>query len=227
MRPKPASALMSERRPAPTRRATGRRVFGLAALLALAGPRHAEAQHPAPAGVAPWIAEAAARFALPPGWIAGVMGRESGFQAAAVSPAGAMGLMQVMPATYAGLRLRYGLGADPLAPRDNILAGAAYLRELYDRFGERGFLAAYNAGPGRYMQSLLGVQGLPLETRRYVSTLSRDLGLAGAAAPPAPRVPSLFVSLAPAVTTTPSPQAMAGGLFAPVGGAALEGDHGG
>src|SRR5216683_129537 len=48
------------------------------------------------------------------------------------------------------LRLRYRLGRDPRDPHDNILAGAAYLREMHDRFGAAGFLAAYNAGPGRY-----------------------------------------------------------------------------
>ena len=46
-----------------------------------------------------------------------------------------MGLMQIMPKTWAELRARYGLGADPFDPRDNILAGAAYIRELHDRYG--------------------------------------------------------------------------------------------
>jgi soluble lytic murein transglycosylase-like protein len=50
-----------------------------------------------------------------------------------------------MPETWAELRLRYGLGADPYDPHDNITAGTAYLRELHDRYGERGVLAAYNA----------------------------------------------------------------------------------
>ena len=63
------------------------------------------------------------------------------------SPKGAMGLMQIMPETYAALRARYALGANPYDPRDNILAGAAFLRELHDRYGTPGFLAAYNAGP--------------------------------------------------------------------------------
>ena len=75
------------------------------------------------------------------------MQAESGGDARALSPKGAMGLMQIMPGTWAELRLRYGLGADPYDPHDNITAGAAYLREMHDRYGEPGFLAAYNAGP--------------------------------------------------------------------------------
>jgi hypothetical protein len=61
-----------------------------------------------------------------------------------------MGLMQIMPETYAELRLRHHLGADPYAPRNNIWAGAPYLREMRDLYGRGGFLAAYNASPGRY-----------------------------------------------------------------------------
>jgi soluble lytic murein transglycosylase-like protein len=53
-----------------------------------------------------------------------------------------MVLMQVMPAAWAALRSRYGLGADPYDAHDNILTGAAYLRELQDRYGSPGFLAA-------------------------------------------------------------------------------------
>ena len=65
------------------------------------------------------------------------------------SPAGAMGLMQVMPETYDLLQQRYQLDSDPYEPRNNIMAGAAYIREMYDRYGAPGFLAAYNAGPDR------------------------------------------------------------------------------
>ncbi len=76
------------------------------------------------------IAEAAQRFGLPPAWIAAVMQVESAGHPRAVSSAGAMGLMQIMPATWAALRRRHGLGDDPFDPRDNILGGAAYLREM-------------------------------------------------------------------------------------------------
>ncbi|MCC5967787.1 MAG: transglycosylase SLT domain-containing protein, partial [Natronohydrobacter sp.] len=72
---------------------------------------------------------------------------ESAGNPRAVSHAGAMGLMQVMPGTWAELRAAHQLVDDPFDPRDNILAGAAYLRQMYDRFGSPGFLAAYNAGP--------------------------------------------------------------------------------
>ena len=72
-----------------------------------------------------------------------------------------MGLMQIMPKTYAGLRARHHLGADAYNPRDNILAGAAYLREMLDRYGSLGFLAAYNAGPARYDEHLATGRPLP------------------------------------------------------------------
>ena len=95
-----------------------------------------------------FIAEASRRFGVPEGWIRAVMRVESRGDVRAISPAGAMGLMQVMPDTWTDLRLRHSLGSDPFSPRDNILAGAAYLREMHDRYGSPGFLAAYNAGPG-------------------------------------------------------------------------------
>jgi len=119
------------------------------------------------------ITKAARRFGLPAHWIRAVMKQESGFNPRATSRAGAMGLMQVMPATYAELRRRHGLGADPYDPRDNIMAGAAYLRELHDRFGLEGMLPAYNAGPRRYLQHRDQGRPLPLETRDYVARIGR------------------------------------------------------
>jgi SLT domain-containing protein len=97
---------------------------------------------------------------------------ESGAKQRARSSKGAMGLMQIMPKTWTELRARYGLGADPFDPHDNILAGAAYIRELYDRYGAPGFLAAYNAGPGRYERHLATGRPLPDETQAYVATLA-------------------------------------------------------
>ena len=128
----------------------------------------------------PLVEEAALRFGIPPEWVRGVMRIESGGRARLdgrpiTSLAGAMGLMQVMPATFAELSKRYGLGGDPYEPRANILAGAAYLREMYDRFGSAHFLAAYNAGPGRVEDYLRSGGALPYETQRYVATLAPRL----------------------------------------------------
>jgi len=184
--------------------------------------------------LAPFIAEAAARFGLPATWIAAVLRAESGGDARAVSPAGAMGLMQLMPDTWSDLRQRLALGADPFDPRDNILAGSGYLRELLDRYGPTGFLAAYNAGPGRYEAHLRGDRTLPAETLAYLATLAPQLGAAGdRSAPPDPlawRRAALFpaggspatdaspiavaASVAPPPTRRPSADPLAsGGLF--------------
>ncbi|TCT03656.1 lytic transglycosylase domain-containing protein [Aquabacter spiritensis] len=121
---------------------------------------------------AAFIDEAAERFELPITWIRAVLRAESGGDPRAVSPAGAMGLMQIMPVTWDKLRVHHGLGTDPFDPRDNILAGAAYLRQLHDRYGSvRAMLAAYNAGPSRYEASLSG-KPLPPETRNYIAALA-------------------------------------------------------
>jgi hypothetical protein len=128
---------------------------------------------------ASYVAEASSRFGVPAHWIRAVMQLESTGDKGAVSPKGAMGLMQVMPETYAAMRLRYHLGTDPYEPRNNILAGAAYLREMHDRFGPDGFLAAYNAGPGRYESYLKTGRPLPEETRNYVATLAPVIGVPG------------------------------------------------
>jgi hypothetical protein len=123
------------------------------------------------------VSEAASRFGIPALWVDAVMQAESFGDAAATSPKGAMGLMQIMPRTWIELRGRYGLGANPYDPHDNILAGAAYLRELYDRYGPDGFLAAYNAGPGRYEAYLETGRALPSETATYIAQVTRRIGL--------------------------------------------------
>ncbi len=87
-----------------------------------------------------------------------------------------MGLMQVMPDTYDGLRMRYGLSEETFDPHNNILAGTAYLREMYDRFGSPGFLAAYNAGPNRLDRYLNSGTPLPTETVNYVASIAPLLG---------------------------------------------------
>ncbi len=128
----------------------------------------------------PYIVEAASKYDLPDQWIRQVMRQESGGRLyengeLITSNAGAMGLMQVMPATYDELRARYTLGDDPYDPHDNIKAGTAYLRELYDLYGNPGFLAAYNAGPKRLDDYLSHGRPLPDETRNYVARIGPHL----------------------------------------------------
>jgi len=125
---------------------------------------------------ATFVAEASQSFAIPSSWIRAVMRAESFGDARAVSPKGAIGLMQIMPKTWAVLRQRYNLGADPYNAHDNIFAGAAYLRELYDRYGIPGFLAAYNAGPARWEDHVATGQPLPVETRAYLARLAPIVG---------------------------------------------------
>ncbi|TKT81006.1 lytic transglycosylase domain-containing protein [Aquamicrobium sp. LC103] len=132
-----------------------------------------------------YIAEASQRFGIPEHWIRAVLRAESAGDLRAISSAGAIGLMQVMPDTWAGLRGRYRLGRDPYDPRDNILAGTAYLREMWDRYGTvAAMLAAYNAGPGRYDEHREMGRPLPAETRAYVAALAPALGGAVAAGTP-------------------------------------------
>jgi hypothetical protein len=124
----------------------------------------------------PYIADAAQRFDVPKSWIRNVMHTESGGQLyvngqLVTSPVGAMGLMQLMPETYQELEGEYGLGDDPYNPHDNIMAGTAYLREMYDLFGSPGFLAAYNAGPQRLNEYLTDGRPLPDETTHYVAMI--------------------------------------------------------
>jgi soluble lytic murein transglycosylase-like protein len=122
------------------------------------------------------IEGASDRFALPAHWIRAVIQIESGGDEHAISPRGAMGLMQLMPGTWVELSVRYGLGLDPFDPRDNVFAGTAYLREMHDRFGSAGFLAAYHAGPSRYEHHLATGQPLPPDTAAYVAAVAPLLG---------------------------------------------------
>lgn len=138
---------------------------------------------------------------------------ESAGRVRAVSSAGAMGLMQIMPATWAELRIRHRLARDPFDPRDNILGGTAYLREMFDRFGSPGFLAAYNAGPERYQQHLDTGRALPRETRVYMATLLPMIGFDArandtAAVPPPPdwREAPLFVERSEGNSAADRPQ---------------------
>ena len=123
-----------------------------------------------------FIAEASTRFALPARWIRAIIQIESAGDEHAISARGAIGLMQLMPGTWVELSVRYELGLDPFDPRDNILAGTAYLRELHDRFGSAGFLGAYHAGPARYEQHLTTGEPLPPETTAYIAAVTPLLG---------------------------------------------------
>ncbi|ALR20639.1 MULTISPECIES: lytic transglycosylase domain-containing protein [Sphingobium] len=126
------------------------------------------------------VADAARRFGIPEAWIWAVMRIESNGDSRAVSAAGAIGLMQIMPGTWATLRVRHGLGRDPYNVRDNIMAGTAYLRAMHDRYGNpTAMLAAYNAGPGRYDEYLSRGRPLPRETRAYLAKLASVAGSAG------------------------------------------------
>ena len=167
-------------------------------------------------GVARWrpfVLEASQRYGVPVAWIEKVMSAESAGRTELggrpiVSRAGAMGLMQLMPATWAAMRAACRLGTDPFDPHDNILAGTAYLRLLYARFGYPGLFGAYNAGPGRYAAHLASGEPLPAETIGYLRTIvGASVGKGG----PAPRL--LFVEQAAsrrASTKTP----VGDGLFA-------------
>ncbi|MGY4572089.1 lytic transglycosylase domain-containing protein [Bradyrhizobium sp. USDA 3256] len=166
---------------------SGARVWAVVSLLSIFGVPHSAALaesgavavrkvNEASNSFAALVNDASERFAVPVNWIGSVINIESAGEVHARSTKGAMGLMQIMPATWAELRERYNLGSDPYDPRDNILAGTAYLRELLDRYGSPGVFAAYNAGPARYEEHLAG-GSLPDETRAYVAKLANLLAI--------------------------------------------------
>ena len=132
--------------------------------------------------IADYVAEASQRFGISEAWIRSVIRVESAGEIGVTSSAGAMGLMQVMPQTYATIRATLGLGANAYDPHDNIMAGAAFLRDMHDRYGDAGFLAAYNAGPARYEKFRAGGRALPSETILYMARLGPMLGLDGGVA---------------------------------------------
>jgi soluble lytic murein transglycosylase-like protein len=126
----------------------------------------------------PLIADAAQRYGVPAAWIRAVMHVESGGRTVQeedqpiTSPAGAVGIMQMMPATYDQMRKQHGLGADPFNPRDSIYASAAYLHWLHGRYGYPNMFAAYNGGPGTLEAYLRGDRALPKETRNYLASVT-------------------------------------------------------
>ncbi|MGC6400320.1 lytic transglycosylase domain-containing protein [Sphingomonas sp. FW199] len=164
--------------------------------------------------------EASQRFGVPLDWIERVMRAESGGQTRLngrpiTSHAGAMGLMQIMPATWAELRARLGLGPDPHDPRDNILAGTFYLRMMYDRFGYPGLFGAYHAGPARYAEWVTSGRALPAETRAYLAKLSNRPGPSIASGSPVPPA-SLFAIRRADPDHEARPPSAAEGLFVPL-----------
>lgn len=193
------------------------RGIAAAAAIVAASPGQAESV----ADWRPYIAEASVRFGVPVAWIERVMQAESRGRTRLdgrpiVSPTGAIGLMQVMPGTWADLRAAYGLGADPNDPRDNILAGTAYLRAMYDRFGYPGLFAAYNAGPARYAAYLAGTATLPGETRAYVTAVTGQPAVAAVSRTTEQSgVAALFATLRTAGSSEPDAQinAPGDGLF--------------
>jgi hypothetical protein len=155
-------------------------------IVAAAGPSDFEKEQLMSAGQLmkrwnPFIAKASNRFAVPQSWIRAVMQIESGGRTTLeenepiTSSAGAMGLMQLMPSTYEDMRQQHGLGSDPYDPRDNILAGAAYLGWLRERYPYPTLFAAYNDGPGNLEERLMRGGLLPTETRNYVGDIALTL----------------------------------------------------
>ena len=122
---------------------------------------------PAQAAYDDLIKEAAHVYRLDPNLIRGVMRAESAFNPFVVSPAGAQGLMQIMPALAEELGV-----TDPFDPRQNVMAGARYLRQLLDahKGNVKLTLASYNAGPGNVAR----YKGIPpfRETRTYVKKIT-------------------------------------------------------
>jgi Transglycosylase SLT domain/NlpC/P60 family len=146
------------------------------------------------------IKEASRRYGIPEGVLIRQMQAESGGNPQARSPVGALGLMQLMPATARGLGVE-----NPFDPRENIMGGAKYLRDQINHFGSlRKALAAYNAGPA----AVTKYGGVPpfAETRDYVSKILGGIPHVGAAPQESP--PALAASAGMGVRApTPTPQA--------------------
>jgi soluble lytic murein transglycosylase-like protein len=128
-----------------------------------------------------YIGEAAKKFNIPAAWIRAVMRQESGGRTMLgenqkiTSRVGAVGLMQLMPATYQEMRKEHGLGNNAFDPRNNIMAGAAYLRWLHGKYGYPAMFAAYNAGPGKLEDHLDHGVSLPAETINYIASITSHL----------------------------------------------------
>ncbi|HTT64723.1 MAG TPA: lytic transglycosylase domain-containing protein [Bryobacteraceae bacterium] len=121
-----------------------------------------------PASIGELVENAARKYGLPPAFVRAVVAAESGFQTNAVSPKGAIGLMQLMPGTAREL------GADPQIPAQNVDAGTRYLRDLLLKYDKHAYsaLAAYNAGAGAVDK----YHGVPpyRETQNYIRNVLRN-----------------------------------------------------
>jgi soluble lytic murein transglycosylase-like protein len=158
------------------------RAFSLSALLTSA-PQTAQncapVEHVSSPLIDRWqsdITKASRRFDIPEDWIRAVMKQESAGLTTLdgqpmTSHVGAMGLMQLMPGTWSDMQARYGMGNNPFDPSDNILAGTAYLREMYDRYGYPNLFAAYHAGPGHVDAFIGGLKPLPDATLTYLESI--------------------------------------------------------
>lgn len=197
--------MKARRRCASRRRPPARAALALLAVAALGTASPAASAMPA-APCARHAGEAAARARIGADIVLRVMHVESRGRPTALSPKGAMGCMQIMPATWRYLTARHALGADPWDARMNMIGGALYLAELIARFGLPGAYSAYNAGPARYARHVASGAPLPRETILYTAMLT------GRAPPPAARgadaarpparwqEASLFLAAAPAAS---------------------------
>ena len=118
--------------------------------------------------------EMGGKYEIYPSLLAAIAKQESNFNPDAVSPKGAMGLMQLTPITILHLEQRYGLYVDPFDPRQAIEGAAAYLQELQSRFEGEQVLAAYNMGPTRLRRLDGDFSGIQ-ETAHYVETVSNTI----------------------------------------------------
>jgi soluble lytic murein transglycosylase-like protein len=123
------------------------------------------------AAMKPIIDREATKQKVDAGLVRAVVEAESAYSPCAVSPVGAMGLMQLMPATAESLQV-----TDPYDPNQNITAGTQYLKQMLERYGGdiAKALAAYNAGPAR-VDAAGGVPPIP-ETQEYVRKIMGKIG---------------------------------------------------